>query len=171
MTPPVQQPAAPARPRRWYHSPPVIIFGTMAIGMVLLIGLALLFAAFPQSSGGDGVRGPEADVTMTSCVGTSYGSPKAILSVHNSTSHRTDYRITVVFEHNGVQLGSGFATVFDLNPGQTAMADAVGFGVDTSGSLSCRVSDVRRRYHPPAPPCRGSDRGALYLCWVLRTPR
>lgn len=120
---------------------------TMLAGMVLFaaIGLAAAYLPSPSSGGSTPAAGPESDVTMTSCVTTDYGSPKANLTVHNSTSRQRDYAITVVFERSGVQTGSGVARVVDLDPGQDAETSAVGFGADTGGAITCRVSDVSRR--------------------------
>jgi len=123
-----------------------IIIMTMLAGVVLFAGIALAAAYLPSHSSGGSTpaAGPESDVTMTSCVTTDYGSPKANLTVHNSTSRQRDYAITVVFERSGVQTGSGVARVVDLDPGQDAETFAVGFGADTGGAITCRVSDVRR---------------------------
>lgn len=124
-----------------------IIILTMLAGTVLVAALGLAAAYLPSgsNSGGGSSERPESDVTMTSCVTTDYGSPKANLTVHNSTDRRRDYAITVVFERSGVQTGSGVARVVDLSAGQTAETFAVGFGADTGGAITCRVSDVSRR--------------------------
>lgn len=118
----------------------------MLVGAVVLLGLAVLQSLAPDTGGGGPVGQPRSDVRLVGCTDTSFGSPKALLRVHNSTSRQADYFVTVVFEQDGVQKGSGFASVVDLNPGQDADTDAVGFGVDASSGSGwqCRISDVRR---------------------------
>jgi len=146
--PPYQPAFAPPPP---YQLPPpksglstasiaVLTFfvGFLALGAIAAIWLG----SRAPTPGGDGSAA--SDVKMDSCEITSYDSPKAHLSVHNSTKSERDYVITVVFERSGTQIGSGVATVVDLWPGQTATTEAVGFGTDTTGSVRCRVSSVRR---------------------------
>ena len=142
--PPSQPPvgAPPAAPPR----KPGLSQGAIAaitIGACLFVGaLVILGQTFGHL--GDKPASPRSDVTMTKCVDTSYGSPKALLKVHNSTGRTVDYRITVVFERGGVQIGSGFGYVTDLLPGQSAETEAIGFGTDVNGDIRCRVSDVDR---------------------------
>ena len=146
--PPYQPAFAPPPP---YQLPPpksglstasiaVLTFfvGFLALGAIAAIWLG----SRAPTPGGDGSAA--SDVKMDSCEITSYDSPKAHLSVHNSTKSERDYVITVVFERSGTQIGSGVATVVDLRPGQTATTEVVGFGTDTTGSVRCRVSSVRR---------------------------
>lgn len=116
-----------------------VLVGLAALGVIAALWLSDQPRAADPSRGGS----PMSDVTMDSCVITSYGSPKAVLRIRNSTSSERDYVVSVVFERGGTQVGSGVATVVDLRAGQAAEAEAVGFDAE-GGDINCRVSNVRR---------------------------
>lgn len=116
----------------WIAAITVVTIWAIAVGYLLLGG------TWPPSFGSD-----PADVSVERCVVSSSGLGEADLRVENTTSRTRTYVITVVFESGGVQVGSGVATVPDLQPGQVAKDRAVGSVRLTN--VTCRVSDVSGR--------------------------
>ena len=87
---------------------------------------------------------PEDDVTVSKCY-SDLGSPQADITILNHSSKASNYMVSVKFESaDGSQLiDTSFVAVNDLNPGQSAVEQAVSFS-DVSGRFTCSVSDVTR---------------------------
>lgn len=107
---------------------------TVGALVVLGAGYLLLGGTWPPS------RGDNADVNVESCTVTSSGLGVADLVVQNTSGRTRTYAITVVFETGGTQVGSGIATVLDLQPGQVARDRATGRVSLTN--FTCRVSSI-----------------------------
>ena len=147
MLVPIPQAPAPApRPPRTTKRNVIFALGVVAAvygGIWLAIWLGGVL--FDRADVGDFRPAPAAEtyVDITGCGTTDAGNFEANIRVTNSTTRTRDYRITVGFyDSSGTQLETGFATILDLAPAQSAIDDVIGFG--DGPAARCRVTDVSR---------------------------
>lgn len=101
----------------------------------------------PSGGGGGGAgSGASGDVKIKSCSSDTLGQLEAVLTVRNNSSKSSDYFIEVVYESSdgATQLDSTFASVSNLQPGQSAETKALSFVDAPSAGFQCRVVDVNR---------------------------
>lgn len=110
-------------------------------------------AGTEQSAGASGVdtmsnneeNPPQADVAVESCAVGEFDYVETKLRVTNNSSERSMYFIDVVIEGaDGSQIESGFASVDNLEPGQSTVTD-VGLMAEAPGQdFTCRIVEVER---------------------------
>ncbi|MEE4491599.1 FxLYD domain-containing protein [Streptomyces sp. BE230] len=90
-------------------------------------------------------KGDAGDVTITGCVVNGVTSwPAADVEIVNHSGEKSNYIVSVEFlDKAGTRLGEGMAAANNVAPGQKVRAKAQGLA-ETSGKVSCKVSDVTR---------------------------
>jgi hypothetical protein len=126
----------------------------LAVIVVIVVAIAMSASGTSKpstngvaSNSTNGSHPPQADVTVSSCkydAATSFATAK--LTVLNHSSKRSNYFITVSFENSkGVLLGSnGAAGGLNVEPGQTALVDAVDTLSAVPDKVICNVTGVDR---------------------------
>lgn len=89
---------------------------------------------------------PQDDVTLEECTMEQFVGPKATGVIENHSSERSNYSVQVSFEDpDGVKVADGAAFANNVDPGQRANWEAVGFAEIAEGvEISCRVVQVDR---------------------------
>ncbi|HET6663954.1 MAG TPA: FxLYD domain-containing protein [Acidimicrobiales bacterium] len=161
--PPMSQPGPPVPPPGAYtgpmYAPPksgmsgcakAAIVGVVAIvllGIVAAVALVLLADDVVEEVGEELTeeRADEADdVQSTTCDTNDAGDMTATVDVTNDSSERSNYIIQVTFEDgDGTQITSATAILSDVDPGQSASAEA-STSIDAPEQFDCRVVEVER---------------------------
>jgi hypothetical protein len=123
-----------------------------ALLALALTGCAVETSNEPGSSateGGSGGAGggsdAGADVTVNSCERGEFGQVTAGLSITNSTDAAKSYLVTVSADGpDGARVAELNAASNSVQPGQTAMVDALGAATDPPEGLTCTVVSVNR---------------------------
>lgn len=91
------------------------------------------------------VTGAAADITISGCVTSDFGSPEAHLTIKNNSSKTSNYIITIAFDSpdGGTQYDTGLAAVDNLTPGQTSQTDATAFK-QVSTKFVCKIASATR---------------------------
>lgn len=116
-----------------------------AAGLVVVaaVGAGGLVAC---SSDGD-QHPPKSDVTISGCAKDPDGR-RALVSgtVHNNSSKRSNYVVTVDVTANDSKIESGFASVLAVDAGERKAFTVRPLGADvpTGTKLTCKVSNVKR---------------------------
>lgn len=89
-------------------------------------------------------NGAASDVSVSKCT-VETGFMIAKLKVTNSTDSAKDYLVTVSFESEGSQIGSGNGFVQALAAGQSSATDAGSLKAPPAGGdFTCRIAEVTR---------------------------
>lgn len=134
---------------------------TIAIGVMIALGLAALIASGSSKPGGSGGghhktktatahagggSSPSKDVTIVSCT-TMNGQPTAKVRIVNHSSKTSSYIVTVAFEssNSDVHIHSSISSSSTSNvaPGESVEQTAV-VSKSVSGTFTCKVSNVSR---------------------------
>ncbi len=89
---------------------------------------------------------PQADVSSSGCkYDSSIKSATAELKIVNHSSGRSNYIVDVTFQDSKkTQVGSGTAVANNVEPGQTAVTQAVDFASTAVDKLTCVIKEVNR---------------------------
>lgn len=107
------------------------------------------------SSSGNNNSGPDSDFTTNEdnppaddidgvqC-SAEFGIITGVVTVTNNSSETSDYLITIGVEQGGAQVGDGFGSLENVDPGQSGRVEIVATG-DTQGQpFSCTIEEVER---------------------------
>lgn len=101
----------------------------------------------PAGDNGDAGEADEVDdVVITACAEGDFGYASATIEVTNNSSEASNYLIEIAFESadGSTQIGTGYASVNSLAPGQKTTQEAGGLDEVSGQEFTCRVSSVER---------------------------
>ena len=136
---------------------------TIAIGVMIVVGLAALIASGSSKPGGSGGghhhttktatahasgsgNSPSKDVTIVSCT-TMNGQPAAKVRIVNHSSKTSSYIVSVAFDSsNGdvhIRSSLSSSSTSNVKPGESVEQTVV-VSKSVSGTFTCKVSSVMR---------------------------